>query len=105
MSATYLRHLRPAFLIIGANKGATSSLYRYLVEHPAVLPCAEKEPNFFGLHTPEQIAAHIDDYFALFPSCDGTAPVELEWEDAPVVVERAAGGEYITGAATASTCH
>jgi hypothetical protein len=72
MSST---HLRPSFFIIGANKCGTSSLYRYLVDHPSVLPCAEKEPNFFGLHDPEYIARHIDDYFALFPTRDDTGPV------------------------------
>ena len=57
--------MRPTFFIIGANKCGTSSLYRYLVGHPWVLPCAEKEPNFFGRHDPEYIAQHIDEYFAL----------------------------------------
>ena len=106
--------MRPTFFIIGANKCGTSSLYRYLVGHPWVLPCAEKEPNFFGLHDPEYIAQHIDEYFALFPTVADTGPVTLAWEASDeagrgkhttLTVERQAGRSYITGEATASTFH
>jgi hypothetical protein len=34
-------------LIIGAMKCGTTSLFRYLAEHPQVAPCKIKEPNFF----------------------------------------------------------
>jgi hypothetical protein len=104
----------PSFFIIGANKCGTSSLYRYLVAHPNVLPCAEKEPNFFGEHDREYIAAHIDDYFALFPTQHDTGPVRLAWEASDeaggnrrttVVVDRRPDRRYITGEATASTFH
>jgi len=106
--------MRPTFFIIGANKCGTSSLYRYLLGHPSVLPCAEKEPNFFGAHDPEYIAQHIDDYFALFPTVDDTGPVTLAWEASDeagrgkhttLTVERSGGRPYITGEATASTFH
>jgi len=106
--------MRPAFFIIGANKCGTSSLYRYLVGHPRVLPCAEQEPNFFGRHDPEYIAQHIDEYFALFPTVGDTGPVTLAWEASDEAgrgmhttlnVERRASRSYITGEATASTFH
>ncbi|MBA2593451.1 MAG: sulfotransferase [Gammaproteobacteria bacterium] len=108
------RHLRPSFFIVGVNKCGTSSLYRYLVDHPAVLPCAEKEPNFFGTHTPDYIAGHIDEYFALFPTDEYGGPLTFEWEASDraggprlttVCVDRAPHGGYITGEATASTFH
>lgn len=35
-------------IIIGAMKCGTSSLFRYLVEHPEISGCAKKEPNFFS---------------------------------------------------------
>ena len=35
-------------IIIGAMKCATSSLFRYLVEHPEISGCKQKEPNFFS---------------------------------------------------------
>lgn len=37
----------PDFLIIGAMKCGTCSLYSYLAKHPLVLPAAEKEVRFF----------------------------------------------------------
>lgn len=37
----------PDFLIIGAQRGGTSSLYNYLVQHPAVLPALRKEVHYF----------------------------------------------------------
>ncbi|MDX6705126.1 MAG: hypothetical protein QOI48_972 [Solirubrobacteraceae bacterium] len=108
-------HLRPSFFIIGANKCGTSSLYWYLLMNPAVLPCAEKEPNYFGQHSPAYIARHISDYFALFPTVDDRGPLTFDWHasDDPgtsavtttVVVERQPGRRYITGEATASTFH
>ncbi len=37
----------PTFLIIGANKAGTTSLYHYLRQHPGVFMSAVKEPMFF----------------------------------------------------------
>ena len=58
-----LRHLRsaygrftgplrslPSVLIIGSQKGGTTSLFNYLVEHPDVLPPIGKEVHYFDLH-------------------------------------------------------
>jgi hypothetical protein len=79
-----------------------------------VLPCAEKEPNFFGEHSPDYVARHIEDYFALFPTRDHTGPVTLAWEASDeagggqhttVTVDRHPERSYITGEATASTFH
>jgi len=38
----------PNFVIIGAIKGGTTSLYRYLGEHPDVYMCPRKEPLYFA---------------------------------------------------------
>jgi hypothetical protein len=40
----------PDFLIIGAMKSGTSSLYRNLVEHPEVNPAVTKEVHYFTKH-------------------------------------------------------
>ena len=42
-------HLRqpPDFIIIGTQRGGTTSLYRYLTEHPDVGPAFRKEVHFF----------------------------------------------------------
>jgi hypothetical protein len=107
-------HLRPSFFIIGANKCGTSSLYRYLLDNPQVLPCAEKEPNFFGRHSADYITDHIDEYFSLFPTCDYRGPLTFEWEASDeagtsgpttVVVDRRPDVHYITGEASANTFH
>lgn len=107
-----MEHLRPSFFIIGANKCGTSSLYRYLVAHPDILPCALKEPNFFGLHSPEYIASHIDEYYALFPTREYQGALSFRWEASDqagtpsltkVHVERDPAKEYITGEASANT--
>ncbi len=61
------KQLPPDFAIIGASKSGTSSLYRYLSEHPQILLPHKKELDFF-LRYFEQ---GIDWYLAHFPSiCD-----------------------------------
>ena len=37
----------PDFLIIGAQRSGTTSLYNYLCEHPAIAPALRKEIHFF----------------------------------------------------------
>jgi hypothetical protein len=39
----------PDFLIIGAQKAATTALYRYLASHPSVRPAIRKEIHYFDL--------------------------------------------------------
>jgi Sulfotransferase domain len=40
----------PDYIIIGAQKCGTSSLYRYLNDHPAIAPAAGKEVHYFDWH-------------------------------------------------------
>jgi len=107
-------HMQPSFFIVGANKCGTSSLYRYLLLNPSVLPCAEKEPNFFGQHSPAYVERHLDDYFALFPTVDYAGPLRLPWhasdeagtsEIGTVLVDRRPDRSYVTGEASANTLH
>src|SRR5947209_6909997 len=42
--------MMPDFIIIGAQKGGTTSLYRYLIDHPNIAPIYIKEPHFFDIH-------------------------------------------------------
>lgn len=53
----------PDFLIIGTQKGGTTSLYRYLLKHPNVLPPVKKEVHYFDIrfHKP------IEWYRSFFP--------------------------------------
>ncbi|MEL6159324.1 MAG: sulfotransferase [Cyanobacteria bacterium J06623_5] len=39
----------PNFLLIGAAKSGTTSLYAYLAQHPQIYMSPEKEPRFFAL--------------------------------------------------------
>lgn len=39
----------PQFVIIGAQRGGTRSLYRYLAAHPDILPAATEEVHYFSL--------------------------------------------------------
>jgi hypothetical protein len=107
-------YLRPSFFIIGVNKCGTSSLYRYLMAHPNMLPCALKEPNFFGLYSPEYIASHLDEYWALFPTREYQGDLSFRWEASDqagtptltrVHVKRDPAKPYITGEASANTFH
>lgn len=38
----------PSFLIIGTQKGGTTSLYKYITQHPNVLAASKKEIHFFN---------------------------------------------------------
>ncbi len=48
--ATARARVLPNFLIIGAAKAGTTSLYSYLAGHPAVVPAFRKELYFFDMH-------------------------------------------------------
>lgn len=42
-------HVLPEFLIIGAQRAGTTSLFNYIVQHPAVAPPTKKEVHYFDL--------------------------------------------------------
>ena len=60
------RHMRvlPDFLIVGAQKCGTSSLYRNLINHPSIAPAFVKEVHFFNNH----FQKGMDWYRTYFPS-------------------------------------
>jgi hypothetical protein len=73
--STRLEPLRPTFLVVGASKARTTSLYEYLKQHPDVFMPASKEPCYFinsryGLET-------FDSYLRLF---DGARPDQARGE-------------------------
>jgi hypothetical protein len=106
-----MQYLRPTFFIIGERKCGTSSLYRYLINHPNVLPCALKEPNFFT-NSPDYIQQHIAEYWALFPQKTATENIAFMWPELneegvliheKVEIARAKDTLYISGEASANT--
>lgn len=56
--------MKPNFLIIGVQKGGTTSLYQYLLQHPQILGAATKEVHFFDL----QWNQGTDWYLSQFPA-------------------------------------
>jgi hypothetical protein len=40
----------PDFIILGAQRGGTTSLYNWLMGHPSVVPPSNKEVHYFDLH-------------------------------------------------------
>lgn len=54
----------PNFLIIGAAKSGTTTLFKYLGQHPQIYVPAKKEPNFFGKD--ENYAKGLEAYAAMF---------------------------------------
>lgn len=104
-------HLLPSFYIIGERKCGTSSLYRYLIKHPNVLPCELKEPNFFGKGH-QFVNQNIQDYWKLFPTKKYQGNLEFVWPELNkegilfhenVNIERKEDQKYITGEASANT--
>lgn len=94
----------PDFIIIGAGKSGTTSLYEYLKQHPQVFMSAVKETNFFALEgseikqqdDSEEQTAHypwavnnLDDYLNLFREASGykavgeVSPMYLYHPEAP----------------------
>lgn len=71
---------KPNFLIVGAAKSGSTSLYQYLIQHPEVFMPSNKEPNFlvaqYQLQTSpkcpsykvdqHRIIFNENDYFSLF---------------------------------------
>lgn len=53
---------RPDFMIIGAMKSGTTTLYHYLGKHSRIFMCYPKEPMFFS----RQYSKGLDWYFSLF---------------------------------------
>ncbi|GAB4291582.1 MAG: hypothetical protein Fur0025_26880 [Oscillatoriaceae cyanobacterium] len=56
----------PNFMIIGAQKCGTTSLYNYLTAHPQVIPAKQKEIHFFDNY----FEKGVDWYLKQFPSID-----------------------------------
>lgn len=54
---------KPNYIIIGTQRGGTTSLYEYLCEHPLVKPAQKKETYFFT----RQFRNGLKWYLSLFP--------------------------------------
>lgn len=85
----------PNFFLIGAAKAGTTSLHRYLDEHPAIQMSSEKEAHFFTRTweetegDPEAVEAATKAYLALWPDAGEaqirgeSTPGYLWWPNVP----------------------
>ena len=64
--------MRPSFLIVGAMRSGTTSLYRALVTHPNILPALRKEVHYFDFQYHKGPAW----YLAHFPSAADGGPAK-----------------------------
>ena len=55
--------VKPSFMIIGAQKGGTTSLHKYLLQHPRLISPEKKELHFFD----KTENSDISDYTKQFP--------------------------------------
>jgi hypothetical protein len=77
----------PDFLIIGAQKSGTSSLYRYLAQHPQIRASEPKEVHFFdgGLVAGDDAYARGADWYRRhFPPRAALAPGQRVFEASPL---------------------
>ena len=44
------RHALPQFLILGAQRSGTTTLYKWMTQHPQIRPATKKEIHFFDLN-------------------------------------------------------
>ncbi|MDD4950730.1 sulfotransferase [Sulfuricurvum sp.] len=73
----------PSFIIVGAPKAGTTSLYHYLSEHPEVFMSEPKEVNFFsreeiveqGLYYNDFKAKNLDEYKKLFADAENAKAI------------------------------
>jgi plasmid stabilization system protein ParE len=72
----------PDFLIIGAQKAGTTSLYEYLSTHPHVIPALKKEIKFFDLN----YAAGINWYRSHFPFAYKMRSGKITGESSPYMI-------------------
>ena len=63
-------------MIIGAMKCGTSSLFRYLQNHPEICPASDKEPEFFSENQGHRVK--IEDYSDLWKFDDSVHKYALE---------------------------
>ncbi len=78
---------RPSFLIIGAQKAGTTSLFHYLVQHPQIVPPLMKEVCFFS--HPHRRRRGNAFYLAHFPLRNTMRSGQMTFEASPRYLYRA----------------
>ena len=81
----------PTFIVIGVAKGGTTSIYRYLDQHPEIFMCPEKGTNFFGYEDARDWMWHDEGEPPLLRHFKVTTLEDYEAVFAGVTSERAVG--------------
>ena len=107
----FQNRMKPSFLIIGGVKCASSSLFRYLVDHPSILPGEKKESGFFNHRGYSKALVTLPRYLSKFPKRNSNQRAEMIWPElneagevynVSIQTERHAHQSYMTGEATAT---
>lgn len=88
----------PDFIIIGAQKSGTSSLYRYLAQHPQVHESTVKEVHYFDGGLEEGSDTYVLGprwYRSHFPLASEMGPGELAYEASPLYLLHPLAAERI----------
>lgn len=67
-------HIKPSFMIIGAQKAGTSALYNYLSQHSELISSNPKEVHFFDTYD----VININNYHKFFPKQFSTSKISFE---------------------------
>ncbi len=103
--------MKPSFIIIGGVKCASTSLFRYLIDHPNIIPGSYKEPGFFNGRGLFKSVLTMPNYLKMFPKKHTKNSVKLNWAelttdgkvvDTKIEKKRLLGQNAITGEATAT---
>ena len=68
----------PNVIIGGTQKSGTTSLFRYLADHPSVCPSSIKEVDFFLKYNDEIDMDAVKEYESFFSRCSSNQPIRLE---------------------------
>ncbi len=110
----FSNRMRPHFLIIGGVKCASTSMFRYLIEHPNILPGSYKEPAFFNHRSLLKAWLTFPIYLRNFPLRGEKKSVTLNWAklspegkviDTVIEQKVTQGIEHVTGEASATYNH
>lgn len=110
----FWKRMRPHFIIIGGVKCASTSMFRYLIDHPSILPGAYKEPMFFNHLGLVKATLTFPKYLKNFPLKENKQSVTLNWAklspegrviDTVIEQEVEDGIQYVTGEASATYNH
>ena len=82
-NSTGFTHVLPDFLIIGAARSGTTSLYEYLIQHPSVIRGIGKEVYFFD----KEFKKGINWYKSFFPTKSTKSKLEKKLQTKCITCE------------------